>query len=223
MQIDESMPNEHYFEELEIIRQHFSALREAYVPLTSEVLRDALTFDDFYFLPTIDRSMRLIDGFILLMESRNLTCVGALLRMQIDTCMRSYALFIAEDPDALIQGYLNGEKVNKFKDDQGKKMTDHRLKERLSEFFPEISLVYDNASGYIHYSDKAFRSIARPMEDYNFGMGIGTALPEDVNGLLIEAAGAFARFVTIHQKIIKDYSCAKSQRFKGEAEIENAE
>ena len=94
-------------------------------------------------------------------------------------------------------------------------MTDHHLKERLSEYFPETAVVYDNASGYIHYSDKALHSIARPSEDFGIAMGIGTPLPEDVNNLLMEAAGAFAWFVAIHQKIIKDYSYGKSKRLKG--------
>lgn len=220
MRIDETTPNERYYEELKVVSRHFEALRKAYVPLASEVLRDGLIFDDLYLLPTIDRSMRLIDGFLPLMESRNLTCVGALLRMQIDTCMRSYALFIAEDPEALVQGYLDGKKVSQFKDDQGKKMSDYCLKERLSEIFPETTPAYDNTSGYIHYSDRAFRSIARPVDDYDFGMGIGMALPEDVNMLLIEAAGAFTRFVTIHQKIIRDYSYGKSRHFDDGDEIE---
>ena len=36
--------------------------------------------------------------------------------------------------------------------------------------------------------------------------GLRAQLPEEMDGLLVEAAGAFARFVAIHQKIIKDYS-----------------
>ncbi len=214
MQTIETMPNVHYYKELEIIKRHLGQLRKAYIPLTGEALSSALTSDDLYLIPTVDRSMRLIDGFLQLMATRNLTCIGALLRLEIDTCFRSYALFIAEDPEALIQGYLEGEKISRFKDDQGERMTDRRLKERLSEYFPETAVVYDNASGYIHYSDKALRSIVRPLEDFDIGMGIGTPLPEDVNGLLVEAAGAFARFVTIHQKIIKDYSSGKNKRFK---------
>lgn len=216
MQESEAMPNEHYYKELEIIKQHFGQLRKAYIPLAGEALSDALTSDDLYLIPTVDRSMRLIDGFLQLMATRNLACVGALLRLEIDTCIRSYALFIAEDPEALIQGYLEGKRISRFKDDRGERMTDRHLKERLSEYFPETAVVYDNASGYVHYSDKALRSIARPSEDFNIEMGIGTPLPEDVNDLLVEAAGAFARFVAIHQKIIKDYSYGKSKRFKGD-------
>lgn len=94
-------------------------------------------------------------------------------------------------------------------------MTDHHLKERLSEYLPETAVVYDNASGYIHHSDKALHSIVRLSGDFGIEMGIGAPLPEDVNGLLVEAAGTFARFVAIHQKIIKDYSYGKSERFKG--------
>ena len=121
MRAIEAMSNKRYHKELEIIKRHFSQLRKAYVPLAGEALSDAFTSDDLYLIPTIDRSMRLIDGFLQLMEARNLTCVGALLRLEIDTCIRSYALFIAEDPEALIQGYLEGEKVSRFKDDRGRR------------------------------------------------------------------------------------------------------
>ena len=63
MRIDETMPNERYYEELKVVSRRFGSLRKAYAPLAFEVLRDALIFNDFYFLPAIDRSRRLTDGF----------------------------------------------------------------------------------------------------------------------------------------------------------------
>lgn len=43
--------------------------------------------------------MRLIDGFISMLESRNLVCVAQLLRAQVGVCLRTFALFAAEDQD----------------------------------------------------------------------------------------------------------------------------
>ena len=208
-----TMSNENYLEHFVRIKQCLEKLREAYIPLSYELLSETLTSYDLFLIPSVDRSMRLVDGFLPLMESRNLTCVGALLRLQIDSCLRAYALFIAEDREALVEGYIKGKRIDSFKDDEGKRMLDRRLKERLSSHFPEIAPAYDSTSGYIHFSEKAFYSIVRTAGDYIIEMGIGTTLPEDVNSLLIEAAEAFARFVTIHQQIIKSYAQGKHECF----------
>lgn len=45
-----------------------------------------------------------------------------------------------------------------------------------------------------------------PHEQSTHIFGLRAQLPEEMNGLLVEAAGAFARFVAIHQTIIKGYS-----------------
>ena len=78
-------------------------------------------------------------------------------------------------------------------------MTDAHPKERLSEYFPETAVALYNALGYVHYSDRTSRSIVRPLDDYDIGMGIGAPLLENVNGPLVKAASAFARFVKTHQ------------------------
>ena len=51
---------------------------------------------------------------------------------------------------------INGKRIDKEKDTQGYKMTDGYLKEKLGEIDSSVTMIYDNSSGYIHLSDKAF-------------------------------------------------------------------
>ena len=54
---------------------------------------------DLYLASSSEYAMRLIDGFISMLESRNLVCVAQLLRAQVGVCLRTFALFAAEDQD----------------------------------------------------------------------------------------------------------------------------
>ena len=73
------------------------------ISLAGEAFSGALTSDNLHLIPTVAHSMRLIDSCLQLMAMRNLICIGALLHMEIDACIRLYALFIAENPEALIR------------------------------------------------------------------------------------------------------------------------
>lgn len=78
--------------------------------------------------------MGLLDGMIEMLKQRNLTCAGILVRTQVDNCMRVFAAFIAEDRTEFIDAFLKGEKIRNIKDNQGRKMKDVVLKERLAEY-----------------------------------------------------------------------------------------
>ena len=78
--------------------------------------------EDFFFCTAADRCIRLIDGFIPMLQNRDLTCAGVLLRMQMDNCMRTYAPFIAEDRNAVVNCIIDGNPINKLKDANGKMM-----------------------------------------------------------------------------------------------------
>lgn len=86
-----------------------------------------------------------------MLQKRNLTCAGVLLRMQMDNCMRTYAVFIAEDRSAVIDCIINGSRVKDYKDTKGNKMSDGYLKNELSKQDPVFAQVYDQASGYFTF------------------------------------------------------------------------
>lgn len=146
--------------------------------------------------------MNLIDGFTDMLCKRNLTCVGALLRLQMDNCMRSYAAFLAQDKEVVIDCIINGDPINKQVSKDGKKMTDGYLKGELSKIDTRFADVYNQANGYIHLSSKAFYQTVVKVENNSIEWQVGRELPEKRNPVLIEAADAFIHFVKLHFKML---------------------
>jgi len=46
----------------------------------------------------LNRSLNLVEGFATLAQQRNMICCGALLRLQLDNCLRFYAVYLVKDP-----------------------------------------------------------------------------------------------------------------------------
>ena len=153
--------------------------------------------------------MNLIDGFTDMLRKRNLTCVGALLRLQMDNCMRSYAAFIAKDKETVIDCIISGDSINKQLSKDGTKMTDGYLKRELSKVDTRFADVYNQASGYIHLSEKAFYQTVVKVEDDSIEWQVGRELPEKRNSVLIEAADAFIHFVKLHFKMLEAVADSK--------------
>jgi hypothetical protein len=109
---------------------------------------------DMLAIGAIKRCLSLSAGFKVLVEAKNLVCARALLRLQIDTAIRFFALFLAERPHDFANRVLSGEQINRMKDRNGKKMTDAYLVARLSANHPWLPKVYKITSGYIHLSDR---------------------------------------------------------------------
>lgn len=164
------------------------------VTLSKEVIGDSLLDIDLCFIGLLDRSIQLSKGFIQMIQSRNLTCSGALLRLMIDNCLRLYAISIAEDEKQAIDAILEGKQINKLKDKNGNKMNDGYLKTELGKFDSRLVNVYDNASGYIHFSSKAFYQTIENVDDISISFRIGSELPERRNEVLIECASAYDHY-----------------------------
>ena len=63
---------------------------------------------DLYLASSSEYAMRLIDGFISMLESRNLVCVAQFLRAHVGVCLRTIALFAAEDQDDYLKQVFQG-------------------------------------------------------------------------------------------------------------------
>ena len=150
------MKNEEYNIKLAAYIEQLQELRKEAVSLATGIIGETLCMDDLFFCASVDRCIRLIDGLIPMLRDRNLTCVGVLLRIQMDNCMRTYAAFIAEDRNAVIRCILDGTPIKSLKDAKGNKMLDGYLKDEVAKIDPIFSKVYNNASGYVHLSEKAF-------------------------------------------------------------------
>lgn len=107
------------------------------------------------------RTFNTISGFKLLVENHNMICARSLLRTQIDTAIRFYALFIVPDPRDFVRQILAGKKINDLFDIKGHKMSDSYLISLLKPKYPWLEIVYKNLSGYVHLSSShLFDSIA---------------------------------------------------------------
>lgn len=196
------MNNTEYYDAVEKRVERLVELRKQGIFLAKGIIGESLFKEDFFFCVFADRCLNLIDGFTDMLRKRNLTCVGALLRLQMDNCMRSYAAFIAQDKEAVIDCIINGDPINKQVSKDGKKMTDGYLKGELSIIAPRFADVYNQASGYIHLSAKAFYQTVVKVEDNSIEWQVGRELPEKRNPVLIEAADALIHFVELHFKML---------------------
>ena len=201
---DQIMSNEEYFEQvLKYIEAIESCVKES-IKMAADVIGETLFSFDFCFIGLLDRSIHLARGFIPMLRDRNLTCAGALLRLQIDNCLRLFAVYIAEDEKAVVDCIINGDQINKLKDKNGKCMSDGYLKEQLSKYDDRLSAVYNNASGYIHFSSKAFYNSLSKCEDSQLGFQIGCELPEKRNVTLIECAAAYLHYYRFFLRLMSE-------------------
>ncbi|MDD6237112.1 MAG: hypothetical protein PUB00_07000 [Clostridiales bacterium] len=197
------MDNATYYKELETRVAVIRELRRQCPSFAKGIIGETLFKEDLFFCAALDRNVQLSEGFIKLLQQRNLSCVGALLRMQMDNCMRTYAAFIAANKDAVIDCIIHGKKIRDLADIDGKKMTDAHLKKKMSAFNTSFPDVYDKASGYVHFSDMAFYQTVVSCNDNIIEWQIGQALQERFNPLLLEAADAFIHFTKIHYKMLQ--------------------
>ncbi|MBQ6171443.1 MAG: hypothetical protein IJK34_02270 [Clostridia bacterium] len=116
--------------------------------------------------------------------------------------MRTYAAFIAENKDTVIDCIISGNRIDKQKSKDGDLLKDVYLKKELSKLDPYFSVVYNNTSGYILFSDRAFYQTVKSCNENVIEWGVGIQLLEKSNPLLIEAVDAFIHFVKLHYHIL---------------------
>ena len=217
------MKNEEYNIKLAAYIVQLQELRKEAVSLATGIIGETLCMDDLFFCASVDRCIRLIDGLIPLLRDRNLTCVGVLLRIQMDNCMRTYAAFIAQDRNAVIRCILDGTPIKSLKDAKSNKMLDGYLKDEMAKIDPIFSKVYNNASGYVHSSEKAFYQTVDSCDNYEIGIQIGQPLPEKRNAPLLEAAAAYIHFVNLHFKMLQAVVESKQRFDASQTENESQE
>ena len=196
------MNNEEYYSDLEKYIVSLEQLRSEGVTIARGIIGETLTKDDLFFCASLDRCLRLTDGIIVLLKDRNLTCAGAALRLQMDNCMRTYAAFIARDRGKVIECIINGTPINRERDVSGSKMTDGYLKTAINQYDHRFAQVYNQASGFIHLSEKAFYQTVVDINDDRIAIQIGQELPEKRNEPLLECADAFCHYVKLHYKML---------------------
>jgi hypothetical protein len=159
----------------------------------------------------LNRSMAHTAGFRTLIKGRNLICAGALLRLQLDTAMRFFASFIVEKPHEFAIAVLGGKRIRDLRDQDGKRMTDAYLVNKLGEEFEWVPRVYERTSGYVHFSSTHLMSALSLKDgDGKFQAKISAddkALPDSI---YIEASDAFCAATDILLRYVHGWVFTKA-------------
>lgn len=198
----EFVSNKEYFDMSSALIENLKKRRMAENKSVIPFMNGDFTGWDLYLAGTCEYSMRIVDGLISMLQSRNFVCAAQLLRAQIGVCMRTLALLVCEDADTFIKTFLNNGQINKLKDSSGQKLTDGRLKELLNQFDPTVAASYDKASGMTHYSATVVNAMAISTGDeveFNFGMDPN----EEINSSLLECGELCIRYLDLHLLMLK--------------------
>lgn len=171
---------------------------------------------DLYLLGIARRTLAQAKAFRQCVEDKNGLVAAALLRLQLDTVLRLYALYWVADPEEFAGRVFAGEQVDRLKAADGQQMKDRYLIDKLKERNPWIEAVYKNTSGLIHFSDRHIHAAIRlEGDDGAAQFFLGPTNPEHTfadfqelleaffhcTGMIVVAAGDwFANFDTVHRR-----------------------
>lgn len=196
-------------------------LNDKAIKIARQVIGETLFKTDLYFCSILNKSLKLTDGFIDLIQNRNLACAGIILRANMDNCLRMYAMFIADDPDTVVDYIMAGKKIDNLKDKNGKHLKDWYLREELSKYDNKFSQVYKNASGYVHFSEKGFfQSVSALDEEYQLGILVSHEVPEKANEYIIECVKAYTHFLKLFYSMFDDIIRVKKDYDKSHEEVD---
>lgn len=137
---------------LDVDLSRLSSLRQLHIECGKRMLKDYLYPTDLLAIAALDRSMKLRLGFEDMIRGRNLTCAGPLLRLEIDTVLRFFATTLVKNSDEFAMDVLRGEQIDKYKDAQGRRLTDRYLVDLLGQQVDWLPRVYERTCGYVHFS-----------------------------------------------------------------------
>lgn len=140
-------------------------------------------YQHLYLFGVARRALALSAAFRAMVADRNSLVAASVVRMQLDTVLRLYALFWVAEPDKFAARVFQGTPINKLKSADGHLLTDKYLRERLIPKNPWISSVYEETSGYIHFSDRHIKA-AIELLDSKTGHAELRIGPRDVGKLI---------------------------------------
>lgn len=153
------------FESLEKLNQKIS--QTALDIFKNETDRKLLSKPSHFVFSIVHRAIELNRAFKTLSEANNWITAINLLRLQADNCMRLLALSLVKDRLDFYNRIQNGEHIRNMKDAENKLMTDIYLSKKLDSMFPGFRLLYENTSGFIHFSNEHMKINTDRINDGN--------------------------------------------------------
>lgn len=127
--------------------------------LKAELRVARITSQRLFLFGAAKRTLAQAEGFRVMQDTSNATVAAALVRLQLDTLLRVYALWWVADADAFADEVFDGCPINRIKAADGQVMTDGNLYRRLSEVVPWVRTVYQETSGFIHLSERHMTAV----------------------------------------------------------------
>lgn len=112
----------------------------------------------FYLCGIARRALAQSRAFKSCLEDRNALVALAILRLQLDTMLRAYALYFVDDPESFAHEVFQGKQIDRIKAADGKLMQDRYLIDKVMPRNPWVESVYKNTSGLIHFSDRHIKA-----------------------------------------------------------------
>lgn len=120
-----------------------------------ECRKHSMGYMDFVIIAIVNRSISITVGIEKLIIEHNMTCVRALLRMQLETVLTMAAFWLTENPEKMAKEIIvDGKKITDMKDKDGKRMTYSYLAKKIGKAFEWIPDLYRNTCEYIHFSER---------------------------------------------------------------------
>lgn len=148
---------------------------------------------------------------IMMVEARNMVCARTLLRTHIDTSLRFSAAWLVEKPHEFATEVLSGERIDRKKGRDGKKLTDVHLVATHASEHPWLPAVYANLSGYVHFSSSHIIDSISTLEDH--GRIQFAVTTEDLNfpeASWMEVLECFREATAIFAKYLHGYRVTKN-------------
>ena len=165
---------------------------------------------DYLAVAVLNRSLSLISGFCTLIENENFVAAMALVRLQLDNCLRFSAIWLTENPQEFAMQIIGGTKVEKIKDRDGNLMRDSYLRDKMNKEYPWVTSVYNHTSGYIHLSNRHISSAMRPgAEDHTVEIKVGIKDQFVTADEYLEAIGAVTEITQILLGYVNHWGCTK--------------
>ncbi|MBY0544097.1 MAG: hypothetical protein K2Q14_00940 [Gammaproteobacteria bacterium] len=173
---------------------------------------------DFLSMAVLNRAISNIEGYSTMIQKDNYYLLNSILRLQLDTMLRFFSLNISNNPFDTAKKILSGERLDKIKDKDNKKMLDKYLCESFEKYenVNWVKRVYDATSGFIHLSKKHILCCftdKRELDDNGFlhtgiviGERSGINIPEEIK---IESTECMICVTEILLKYVKKWNSYK--------------
>ena len=178
---------------------------------------------DLFSIGAMKRTLSNLNGFLSLVEAKNMQSSRSLLRIQLDTFIRFHALTIVKDHNKFVDDILNDRHIRNMKDKDGNKMTDGYLVSLLTFKYPWLKDTYKNLSGYIHFSGKHLFSSIEDINDKKKALTfvIGEKDEQYPEESWIEIAQCFNESLDILLQYINSWIHVKSKTYNKNEEPNN--